>query len=88
MWVNFAYPNNDTLQIIDTETQQIIKTLKPGKAVLHMEFTPKGDKVWTSVRDEDQVQIYDTKSFEKLDQLAVEKPSGIFFTNRAHTIGL
>lgn len=88
MWVNFAYPNNDTLQIIDTETQEIVKTLKPGKAVLHMEFTPKGDKVWTSVRDDDQVQIYDTRSFEKLDQLPVEKPSGIFFTNRAHTIGL
>ena len=88
MWVNFAYPNNDTLQVIDTESQEIIKTLKPGKAVLHMEFTPKGDKVWASVRDDDQVQIYDTKSFEKLDQLPVEKPSGIFFTNRAHTIGL
>ncbi|WP_271273058.1 cytochrome D1 domain-containing protein [Aliamphritea hakodatensis] len=88
MWVNFAYPNNDTLQVIDTESQEIIQTLKPGKAVLHMEFTPKGDKVWASVRDDDQVQIYDTKSFEKLDQLPVEKPSGIFFTNRAHTIGL
>jgi len=88
MWVNFAFPNNDTLQVIDTETQQIIKTLKPGKAVLHMEFTPKGEKVWTSVRDEDQVQIYDTESFEKLKTLSVEKPSGIFFTNRAHKIGL
>lgn len=88
MWVNFAFPNNDTLQVIDTETQQIIKTLKPGKAVLHMEFTPKGDKVWVSVRDEDQVQIYETEGFEKLKTLTVEKPSGIFFTNRAHKIGL
>lgn len=88
LWVNFAFPNNDTLQIVDTETQSIIKTLKPGKAVLHMEFTPRGERVWTSVRDEDQVQIYDTQSFEKLKVLPVEKPSGIFFTNRAHKIGL
>ena len=88
MWVNFAFPNNDTLQIIDTETQKIIKTLKPGKAVLHMEFTPRGDKVWTSVRDEDQVHIYDTQTFEKLKELSVEKPSGIFFSSRAHKIGL
>lgn len=88
MWVNFAFPNNDTLQIIDTETQTIIKTLKPGKAVLHMEFTPRGEKVWASVRDEDQVQIYDTESFKKIKELPVEKPSGIFFTNRAHKIGL
>lgn len=88
VWVNFAFPNNDTLQVINTEDHKIIKTLKPGKAVLHMEFTPKGERVWTSVRDEDQVQIYDTQSFEKLKELPADKPSGIFFTNRAHKIGL
>jgi protein NirF len=88
VWVNFAFPNNDTLQVIDTESKTIIKTLKPGKAVLHMEFTPRGENVWVSVRDENQVQIYDTESFEKLKTLKVEKPSGIFFTNRAHEIGL
>jgi protein NirF len=88
VWVNFAFPNNDTLQVIDTESKTIIKTLKPGKAVLHMEFTPRGENVWASVRDENQVQIYDTESFEKLKTLTVEKPSGIFFTNRAHEIGL
>lgn len=88
LWVNFAFPNNDTLQVIDTETKTIIKTLKPGKAVLHMEFTPRGERLWTSVRDEDQVQVYDTQSFEKIKALAVEKPSGIFFTNRAHKMGL
>lgn len=88
VWVNFAFPNNDTLQVIDTESRTIIKTLKPGKAVLHMEFTPRGENLWTSVRDEDEVQIYDTDSFDKLKTLTAEKPSGIFFTNRAHKIGL
>ncbi len=88
MWVNFAFPDNDTLQVIDTETQKIIKTLKPGKAVLHMEFTPRGERLWTSVRDEDQVQIYATDSFEQIKSLPVKKPSGIFFTHRAHKIGL
>jgi len=88
VWVNFAFPNNDTLQVIDTEIQKIIKTLKPGKAVLHMEFTPRGEKVWISVRDENQVQIYDTKAFKIIKVLPVEKPSGIFFTYRAHRIGL
>ena len=32
LWVNFAFPNNDTLQVLDTETHSIIKTLKPGKS--------------------------------------------------------
>ena len=35
VWVNFAYPLNDTVQVINTEQLKIQKTLKPGKAVLH-----------------------------------------------------
>ncbi|HEX5635750.1 MAG TPA: cytochrome D1 domain-containing protein, partial [Gammaproteobacteria bacterium] len=88
IWVNFAHPNNDTLQVIDVETHQIVKTLKPGKAVLHMEFTPRGNQIWVSVRDEDRVDVYDTRTYEKITSLPVDKPSGIFFTSRAHEIGL
>jgi protein NirF len=41
-----------------------------------------------SVRDADRVDIYDTRTFEKVGELAAEKPSGIFFTARANRIGL
>lgn len=88
IWVNFAFPHNDTIQVIDTESLKIIKTLKPGKGALHMEFTPRGEAVWISVRDKDEVQIYDTESLEKMTTLPATKPSGIFFTSRAHTTGL
>lgn len=88
VWVNFAHPRNDTLQIIDSDTLAIEKTLKPGKAVLHMEFTPRGEQVWVSVRDEDRVNVYATDDFSLLEQLPAKKPSGIFFTHRAHRIGL
>jgi protein NirF len=88
VWVNFAHPDNDTVQVIDTETREIIHTLKPGKAVLHMEFTPRGEAVWISVRDADQVQVYDTTGFARLASLSADKPSGIFFTTRAHRTGL
>ena len=88
VWVNFAHPRNDTIQVIDVETHKIIKTLKPGKAVLHMEFTPRGENIWMSVRDDNRINIYDTKTFTQLKTLDAKKPSGIFFTNRAHKIGL
>ncbi|MGB5474935.1 MAG: cytochrome D1 domain-containing protein [Gammaproteobacteria bacterium] len=88
VWVNFAHPDNDTVQVIDVESHDIIKTLKPGKAVLHMEFTPRGEKLWLSVRDEDRIDVYDTASLEKTATLPAVKPSGIFFTDRAHRIGL
>src|SRR3989344_2685254 len=88
VWVNFAPPDNDTVQIIDTLSLKIIRTLKPGKAVLHMEFTPRGEQVWMSVRDEDRVDVYDTDTFERVASLSADKPSGIFFSARAQRIGL
>lgn len=88
VWVNFAFPKNDVVQVIDVETQSIIKTLTPGKGVLHMEFTPRGEQVWMSVRDMDRVDVLDTETFEVLTELTAIKPSGIFFTSRAHQIGL
>jgi len=88
VWVNFAYPRNDTVQVISTEQLQILKTLKPGKAVLHMEFTSRGEQVWVSARDAGKVTVYDTESFNAITTLPMNKPSGIFFTNRAHRIGL
>ncbi len=53
-----------------------------------MEFTPRGEAVWMSVRDEDQIQIFDTETLELLATLPAAKPSGIFFTSRAHKTGL
>lgn len=88
VWVNFAVPDNDTLQVIDTQSLKTIKTLIPGKGVLHMEFEPRGEQVWASVRDEDRVAVFDTDSFEQLTTFKARKPSGIFFTSRAHRTGL
>lgn len=88
IWVNFSVPKNDTVQVIDVQNLKIIKTMKPGKGVLHMEFTPRGEKVWMSVRDENRVDIYRTDDFEKVGSIEATKPSGIFFTDRAHKIGL
>ena len=88
IWVNFAYPDNQYVQIIDSQTQAIIKTIEPGPGVLHMEFTPRGEQIWISVRDRNEVQIWDTRTLEHLYTLEANSPSGIFFSNRAHRIGL
>ena len=88
VWVNFALPDNDTIQVIDVQSLAVKQTMTPGKAVLHMEFTPRGEQVWVSVRDEDRVEIYDTASYQKLATLPADKPSGIFLAARAHRIGL
>ncbi|WP_170562286.1 cytochrome D1 domain-containing protein [Ruegeria atlantica] len=88
VWVNFAHPLNDTIQVIDSVSKEIIHEFKPGPAVLHMEFTPRGHEVWISVRDANKVMVYDTHNFEKLREIEADSPSGIFFTARAHRTGL
>ena len=87
VWVNFAVPDYHRVQVIDTVTRQVVRTLAPGKAVLHMEFTPRGEAVWISARDDHRVSVIDTASFATLAQLSIDSPSGIFFTARAARIG-
>lgn len=88
VWVNFAHPLNDTIQVVDVPSMKIVHQFTPGPAVLHMEFTPRGHEVWISVRDADKVEIYDTRTFEKRGELSMRKPSGVFFSARANRIGL
>lgn len=88
VWVNFAVPDYHRVQVIDTQTRRIVKTLEPGAAVLHLEFTPRGEAVWISSRDANRVSVIDTASFATLGTLAIERPSGIFFSSRAARLGL
>ena len=34
VWVNFATPLNDTVQIVDSRNHEVVATLTPGKAIL------------------------------------------------------
>ncbi|MFC3531014.1 cytochrome D1 domain-containing protein [Vogesella facilis] len=88
VWVNFAFPHNDTVQVIDVPSMQVIKTLKPGRAILHMEFTARGDAVWLSSRDDDKLVVIDTQSFATVAELPAANPSGIFFSWRAGRMGM
>ncbi|MEM7498952.1 MAG: cytochrome D1 domain-containing protein [Pseudomonadota bacterium] len=88
VWVTFAHPLNGVVQVIDTPSGEVVETLAPGPAVLHLEFTSRGHEVWVSVRDANRVDVYDARSLEKLAEIPAETPSGIFFTARAHRTGL
>jgi protein NirF len=87
VWVDFAVPDYQRVQVIDTLTRQVVKTLEPGAAVMHLEFTPRGEAVWISSRDANRVSVIDTASFATLATLLVDSPSGIFFSSRAARLG-
>ena len=86
VWINFAHPLNDTVQILDTYLGRIVHTFAPGPAVLHLEFTPKGNEVWISVRDANRVDVLDARTRAKIAELPAKSPSGIMFTSRAHRL--
>ena len=88
VWVNFAHPANDTVQVYDTHLKRIVHTFAPGPAVLHLEFTPRGHEVWISVRDADRIDIMDVRTRAKIAELPAQKPSGILFAARAHRLGV
>jgi protein NirF len=88
VWVNFALPQNDLVQVIDVARLEVSRELRPGRAILHLEFTPRAAAVWMSARDDDRVVIHDPATLERTGQIPVDSPSGIFFTARAHRIGM
>jgi protein NirF len=87
IWVNFALPDNGWVQVYDTDTGLAVTTLAPGRAVLHLEFTPRGEQVWISARDDDRVLVYDTRTLQQIASLPAQSPSGVLFTARANRIG-
>ncbi len=87
IWVNFAFPDNEWVQVIDTVEKRVVHTFSPGKAVLHLEFTPRGEEVWISSRDSNRVTVIDTATFATRKELPADAPSGIFFTSRGQRIG-
>ncbi|MBL8443754.1 MAG: protein nirF [Zoogloeaceae bacterium] len=87
VWVNFAFPENGWMQVIDTFSGKLVDSFQPGRAILHMEFTPRGETVWISARDDNKVLMYDTRSHRPIGALEADSPSGIFFTSRAFRTG-
>jgi len=87
VWVNFAFPRNDIVQVIDVAAMRVVRELRPGRAVLHLEFTPRGEQAWISSRDDGAVVVVDTATYAELARLPAESPSGIFLTSRGAMTG-
>ena len=81
-------PEERTMDIISVESLSVKKSRDAGKGALDPQFTPKGEAVYISIREEDKVAVYDTDSFKLLKEFSVHKPSGIFSSDRASKFGL
>ena len=75
----FFGPNNEAVHVINKQTLEIEKTLKPapGKNAAHVEFDRYGKYALLSVWDMDgAIIVYDAKTLQELKRLPMVKPSG------------
>jgi DNA-binding beta-propeller fold protein YncE/cytochrome c553 len=77
---SFLSPQHkDEIQIIDKETLQVVRTLKPapGKTTAHVEFDRAGKHALVSVWEMDGALIvYDAETFQEIKRLPMSKPVG------------
>lgn len=81
-------PEERLIQVIDVETLEVKKTFDAGKGAMDPQFTPKGESVYISIREENKVAVYDSDTLKLLKEIPVDKPSGIFSTDRTSKFGL
>ncbi len=75
----FFGPNKDAMHVIDKQSLEIVKTLRPepGATVAHVEFTRDGRYALVSVWEDDgAVIVYDAETLEEVRRLPMRKPSG------------
>ncbi len=80
LWADvFFGPNRDAMHVIDKQTLQIVRTLRPvpGATVAHVEFDRYGRYALVSVWEDDgAVIVYDAHTLEEITRLPMKKPSG------------
>ena len=79
-WVDvFFGPNKDVMHVIDKQTLEMVKTLRPapGKTSAHVEFTKDGRYALVSIWEmEGAVVVYDAETLQEVKRLPMRKPSG------------
>ncbi|WP_333683981.1 cytochrome D1 domain-containing protein [Pontibaca methylaminivorans] len=75
----FFGPNRDAVHVIDKESLEIVRTLRPvpDATAAHVEFTRDGRHALLSIwEDEGAVIVYDAETLEEIRRLPMRKPSG------------
>jgi len=79
-WVDvFFGENKDLMHVIDKQSLEIVKTLKPapGKTSAHIEFTRDGSKALLSIWELDgELVVYDGNTLEEIKRIPMSKPVG------------
>jgi protein NirF len=89
VWVSFSGEADDAyVQVIDTERLEVTDTIRLGRRIYHMDFTPRGSHVLVSANQDDRLFLVNAGTHRIEDVEELKSPSGIFGVWRAFRIGL
>ena len=89
VWVSFSGSEDDAyIQVVDTESLAVRDSLRVGRRIYHLDFTPRGAEVLVSANQDDQLALIDARTHAVLDRQPLRSPSGIFGGWRAFRLGL
>ncbi len=89
VWVSFSGEADDAyVQVVDVETLAVSDTIRVGRRIYHMDFTPRGSHVLVSANQDNKLFLVNASSHEIEDSVALASPSGIFGVWRAFRVGL
>jgi len=89
VWVSFSGEEDDRwVEVVDTETLEVEKSLEVGGRINHMAFTPRGSHVLVSANRDDRLVLVNAATYAIEDTEPVDSPSGIFGAWRAFQGGL
>jgi len=89
VWVSFSGEEDDAfVQVIDVDTLTVKDSLRIGRRIYHMDFTPRGSHVLISANRDNKLFLVNASTRKIEDSVELESPSGIFGVWRAFRIGL
>jgi len=89
VWVTFSGENDDAfIDVINVDTLSVIRTLRVGRRIYHLDFTPRGSHAIATANADNELVLIDTARYEVVDRQKVASPSGVFGAWRAFRIGL
>jgi protein NirF len=89
VWVSFSGEDDDAhVQIVDVDTLAVTDTIRVGRRIYHMDFTPRGSHVLISANEDNKLFLVNAATHKIEDSVEIASPSGIFGVWRAFRIGL
>lgn len=76
--VTYSGKDFPVIELVDTKTLKIIKTLEFDGKVLHVRWSKEKPVLYVSVNDTNKLEVIDTNTWNVIKNYKVPKPSGIF----------